>query len=100
MANGKFYGDTGLFRLALLEAGFKWQATRASIFNDYRKHGQFRRLKLWFATEVFDAPQAQQRKLEKSLRELFGTRIEHMEFIKGGIGRTPGWKSLTIKLRD
>lgn len=100
MKNGKFYGDKGLLRLALVEAGFKRHVVQGQIFNDVRKTG-VRRLKLWFASEVFDAPQAQQRKLEKSLRELFdmyGTRIEHMEFIAGGVGRHYKWKSLTIRL--
>jgi hypothetical protein len=105
MPRARYYGDTGLFRMALDEAGFEHAAAR-TIFNDDSKakpKRNTRRLKLWFATEVFDAPQKQQRKLEKVLRELFGDRILAMYFARNS---TPyGWpsggaKSLCIKLQD
>ena len=89
-------GDTGLFRSALLLAGF-WQQSEGLIFND-RSHAEpTRRLKLWFADSVFNAPLEQQA-LEGLLREAFGDRITEMEFIPGGWNQD--WKSLTIRLRD
>lgn len=102
-----YRGDIGLFRLALKEAGFD-QPQYRSIFNDDSKAKTktgIRRLKLWFATDVFDAPQKQQRKLEKSLRELFehtGKEILCMYFVQNSTpyGMLGGAKSLCIKLRD
>ncbi len=99
-----YKGDIGLFRLALHEAGFKFQHT-PSIFNDDCKSEPKlpgRRLKLWFADKVFEAPQAQQRRLEKSLRELFGDRIVKMYFILGSTAyhRYSNGKSLCIKLNS
>lgn len=99
-----FKGDIGLFRLALVEAGFESQST-CLIFNDDSKakpKAPTRRLKLWFAKAVFDAPQKQQKKLEKSLRELFGERIISMYFVPGAHSwyAPKGDKSLCIKLKD
>ena len=101
--NTTYRGDIGLFRSALLLAGF-WQASESSIFNDDSKakpKKPTRRLKLWFADSVFGASQEQQWALEGFLREAFGDRIISMNFIEGG---TPwalnNWKSLAIKLRD
>jgi hypothetical protein len=102
----KFKGDIGLFRLALVEAGFN-DLAKDIIFNDdsnAKPKTGVRRLKLWFATEVFNAPQKQQLRLEKSLRELFehvGKEILCMYFVQnstpyGGFGS----KSLCIKLQD
>ena len=92
-----FRGDTGLFRSALMLAGFFPQA-ECSIFNDNHKSGG-RRLKLWFADSVFKAPQEQQKALAENLREAFGDRIQKMEFIA-----TPTWygnfKSLCIQLKE
>lgn len=93
-------GDTGLFRSALLLAGF-WNASEGTIFNDDSKakpKQSTRRLKLWFADSVFNAPLEQQWALEGYLREAFGDRIIKMEFIPGGWNND--WKSLTIRLRD
>jgi hypothetical protein len=99
-----FRGDIGLFRLALVEAGFD-SASQRSIFNDDSKakpKAPTRRLKLWFATDVFKAKQAKQWKLEKSLRELFGDRIISMYFCPGAHSwyAAKGDKSLCIKLKD
>ena len=99
-----FKGDIGLFRLALASAGFE-DASKRIIFNDDSKakpKQATRRLKLWFATSIFDAPQKKQKKLEKLLRELFGERIISMYFVPGAHswGRINGEKSLCIKLKD
>jgi hypothetical protein len=92
-----FRGDTGLFRSALMLAGFFPQA-ECSIFNDNHKSGG-RRLKLWFADSVFKAPQEQQKALEKELRAVFGDRIKTMYFVDA-----PYWvwctKSLCIQLKE
>lgn len=100
-----FKGDIGLFRLALVEAGFEL-ASQRSIFNDDSKakpKAPTRRLKLWFASDIFKATQTRQRKLEKSLRELFGDRIIAMYFVPGAhwhYSQAKGDKSLCIKLKD
>lgn len=90
-------GDIGLFRSALLLAGFFYQS-EGSIFNDNWKDGS-RRLKLWFSDGIFGASQEQQKVLEGYLREVFGNRILSMYFTS-----TPGWfgdnKSLCIRLKD
>lgn len=91
-------GDIGLFRSALLLAGFFYQS-EGTIFNDYRKKEGFRRLKLWFSDGIFGASQEQQKALEGYLRDVFGDRILSMYFTS-----TPGWlgdnKSLCIRLKD
>ena len=92
-------GDVSLFRGALLLAGFL-PHSESYIFNDYRKTTGFRRLKLWAATWVFEAEQAQQQALEKALREAFGDRILSMYFVANVHGWTPRGKSLCIRLRD
>lgn len=96
--NTTLRGDIGLFRSALLLAGFFHQS-EGSIFNDYRKKEGFRRLKLWFAGSVFEASQEQQKALEGYLREVFGDRILSMYFTS-----TPCWSaaaySLCIRLKD
>jgi len=99
----QYKGDIGKFRRALLNAGFVRQSD-GSIFNDDSKakvKTNVRRLKLWFASDVFDATQKQQRRLEKYLRSEFGERILTMYFVEnstpyGGFGAT----SLCIKLQD
>jgi hypothetical protein len=91
-------GDTGLFRGALLLAGFL-NASEQTIFNDFRKIEGFRRLKLWFADSVADAPQEQQRALQQALVEAFGDRIISMYFVEAH--RWYGERnSLCIRLRD
>jgi hypothetical protein len=88
--------------MALDEAGFE-HAANSTIFNDDSKakpKRNTRRLKLRFASDVFDAPQNQQRKLEKVLRELFGDRILAMYFAEGSPWGWSDDKSLCIKLQD
>lgn len=69
-----YRGDTGIFRLALREAGFHDQS-ECLIYSDRRKDGT-RRLKLWAANAVFNAPQKQQEALELALRDLFENCFE------------------------
>ena len=90
-----FKGDTGLFRAALLLSGF-FPQSECLMFNDNHKAGT-RRLKLWFADAVRNAPQEQQKVLEAHLREAFGDRIISMYF-------NPNFRwigpALCIKLKD
>jgi hypothetical protein len=91
-------GDLGLFRGALLLSGF-FQRSESSMFNDNHKDGS-RRLKLWFADAVFDAPQKQQRELEHWLREAFGDRILSMYFTAPRASWYPRSRALCIQLKD
>ncbi len=68
-------GDTGLFRRALLSAGFDYAASNQSIFNDVRRDGRTRRLKLWSGGGVLRAPLAQQWKLYDALKAAYGQRM-------------------------
>jgi len=99
-----FRGDIGLFRAALKRAGF---VANGMMFNDDSKANPkkpTRRLKMWFADTVFEAPQYRQEALAACLHSVFGERITKMEFIAGGRGLQSGraglWKSLTIHLID
>ncbi len=94
----KFRGDTGLFRAALVEAGFL-RTAETLIFNDDSKCHTRRRLKLWMGTAVFDAPQERQQQLEKGLRKRFGKRILSMYFVQQPYWVGAGY-SLCIKLQD
>ena len=95
--NTKLRGDCGLFRGALLLAGFLPQC-EYSIFNDNHKDGS-RRLKLWRADAIFESSQRQQKVLEQHLRETFGNSIRSMYFVEA-----PYWlgsrKSLCIQLAN
>jgi len=93
----QYRGDIGKFRKALHESGFTEQATNI-IFNDNSKDNMRRRLKLWFSTAVFNAPQTQQRKLEHKLKQAFGDRWITAYFIKQETWWRSG-KSLCIKLK-
>lgn len=84
--------DSGKFRTALKRAGWGGEGI---IFSDPRK--TTRRLKLWFATAVFDDSQEGQRKLEKELKAQFGTRYLTGYFINAGYW-CGGGKSLCIRL--
>lgn len=88
--------DIKLFRAALLLSGF-FERSECLIFND--KRNNFRRLKLWFASAVFDAPQKQQKALEQLLRDAFGDRILSMYFIPAERWHGAPW-SLCIRLKD
>jgi hypothetical protein len=92
-----YKGDVGLFRRALLLAGF-FPQSEASIFNDNWKDGT-RRLKLWFAASVGRASQEQQQVLAGHLREFFGDRIISMYFTMG-ISWAGAWPQLCIRLKD
>lgn len=96
--NTTLRGDIGLFRSALLLAGFFHQS-EGTIFNDDNKDHTTRRLKLWFADSVFNAPQEQQRALEHWLREAFGDRILAMYFVSGYCWYERAY-SLCIRLKD
>lgn len=72
-------GDVGLVRKALWECGWEKRA-KCFLFSD--KHKNWSRVKVWFANDIFDAPQAQQEALAEALREAFGDRIIKMGFIK------------------
>jgi len=75
----KLKGDVGLFRGALLLAGFFEQSERM-IFNDAKKAGG-RRLKLWFASSIYLASPEKQLALWNWLHEAFGDRLVKVEFI-------------------
>lgn len=96
--NTTYRGDNGLFRGALILSGF-FNRSEAQIFNDKHKDGS-RRLKLWFADAVFEAPQVQQRALEKLLREAFGDRILNMYFTAAQHSWYAKSRALCIQLRD
>lgn len=72
-------GDVGLVRKALWECGWEKRA-KCFLFSD--KHKNWSRVKVWFANDIFDAPQEQQEALAEALREAFGDRIIKMGFIK------------------
>lgn len=99
----KFKGDTGLFRAALLCAGF-FDESEDPIFNDNTKAADKtgpRRLKLWFAAEVVAAPLAQQEALVRELCERFGDRLLKVYSVPRVWRPFPGVsRSLCIKLKD
>ena len=94
----KYKGDIGQFRKALDECGFGHRY--ANFYNDNSVEGlKRRRLKCSSATEVFNAPQRTQRKLERKLKEAFGQRWISAYFIKQPFYYGEGMQ-LCIKLRD
>lgn len=95
--NTTYRGDIGLFRAALLLAGF-FNRSESHIFNDKNKDGT-RRLKLWFSSAVEEASQEQQKALEGLLREAFGDRILVMYFVECAPW-SGGGSSLCIRLKD
>ena len=72
-----FRGDIGLFRAALLLAGFI-ESHDCTMFNDDSKAKATRRLKLWFGNGVFNSPKEQQQALAVYLHKAFGERITKM----------------------
>lgn len=95
-------GDAGRFRKCLHAAGFDqrpqgdWGWMRSSmIFSDPRK--DMRRVKLWHARSVFDAPQKQQQHLKQLLLKEFGKRFISAKFIDGYYRNTDS-RSLVIYL--
>jgi hypothetical protein len=96
--NTKHRGDIGLFRSALLLAGFV-RESEDSIFNDDSRDHTRRRLKLWSAESIFNASQEDQKVLGGYLREFFGDRIISMYFVPGmHYWHTDATKSLCIKM--
>jgi hypothetical protein len=96
----RYAGDTGKFRKALAEAGFDNFNTFGRlrwVFNDVSKSRATRRIKLWFASDVFDAADKKQRKLERELKAEFGTRYLGGHFVDAGY-RNYHAKSLCIRL--
>ncbi len=91
-------GHTARLRSALRKGGFPVQAKIGHIFNDHYRRKYFRRLKIWFATEIFSASHARQRKLEKAIREEFGDEILVMYFAALPYYHGGG-KSLIIRLK-
>lgn len=91
-------GDTGIFRTALVNAGFHGSA-ESMIFNDKAKKLGFRRLKLWMAAGVQSAPQAAQQKLADELKKGFGDRFEMVYLIRNG-GWTGGGHALCVRLKN
>lgn len=79
----RFAGDMGALRKALWENNFH-RAARGSMFHD--KHDSWRRIKLWFASDVFDASQVAQEQLAADIRLAYGERL-----IKMGFTKTENW---------
>ncbi len=73
--------DATLFRNAVRQAGYNTRWGVGTVYNDIRRRSGFRRLKLDYATEVFNSSQQQQQDLERRLRQAFGDRILSMYFI-------------------
>lgn len=70
----KYRGDIGKLRKALFQAG--WDPTRR-IFLDARQGNQHR-LKIYYADDIVDASQEQQRVLRDAVEAQFGKRIVGM----------------------
>jgi hypothetical protein len=71
---------------SLREAGFSTVMTwgTRTTFTHVRQNGQ-RRVKLWFARDVFDASRAQQLKLERALKANYGKAYLGGYFIEGAL---------------
>lgn len=107
----KFKGDTGKFRKALFDAGFKNIAKDGPIFNDKGLCGG-RRLKLWFAADVVYEDVAVQQEVYDNLKAEFGERLISVYSLPvgywahGARGReqlVPGYlysRSLCVKLKE
>jgi hypothetical protein len=96
----RYAGDTGAVRKCLAKAGFPgWNPgdLGSAMFNDVAKSRATRRIKLWFASDVFDAPQKQQKRLERELKKEFGTRYLGGRFVNAGYQHYHA-KSLCIRL--
>lgn len=87
-------GDNGLFRGALLLAGFL-PASERSIFNDNHKDGT-RRLKLWYAGDI--RGEANEPILMHYLSQAFGDRITHIGYLEQRWGRSD--IALCVHLKD
>ncbi len=76
--------DCGKLRKAMARAGIDTRVT--TIFDDIVPGACKRKLELWFAQNVWDAPAKQQWALHDNLHKQFGKRILAMYFIRP----TPG----------
>jgi predicted secreted acid phosphatase len=94
----KQYGSVKKFRAALAQAGFNVVGLRSTIFNDRHKDSGYRRMKLWFADSVQDAPQAKQKKLVEKLKQQFGDQFLMVYLTKRGGWMGGGW-SLCVRIR-
>lgn len=68
-------------------------------FTQLRKNGT-RRVKLWFARDVFDAPRRKQLKLERELKASYGDRYLGGYFIVGARHGLMGERAFCIVLRE
>lgn len=64
-------------------------------FTYARKNGT-RKIKLWLANDVFDAPRAQQVRLEQHLRENYGDKYIGGYFVRGARGGLGGSRSFVV----
>lgn len=79
----QLHGDTDLLRGCLLLAGFMPEADD-EIFNDAKSFGRSeRRLKLWDAESIYDAPAPRYGRLQDYIRQAFGDRLVDVRFIFG-----------------
>ena len=94
----RYIGDTGAVRKCLAKAGLNDTSFGGLrlMYNDVTKNRSTRRIKLWFADDVFDATGKQQRKLDRALKAEFGTRYLGGHFI--ATGRPYDSKSFCVKL--
>lgn len=85
---------------SLRESGYRstntWGGTR-STFTHLRKDGS-RRVKLWFARDVFDSSEEQQRKLEQRLKVNYGEAYMGGYFIEGARSGSGSSRSLCVVL--
>ena len=95
--------DAQVIRNALRGTHFSESTQEGIIWNDKRKDGT-RRLKLWHAREIFDAPRQQQEILEWQLKRDFDGRYVTGYFVRGtqfgcwGLNEHPS-RSLCIVLK-
>ena len=101
-------GDSGKLRKCLHAAGFnqlrarpqgwygRWDAcSDVTIFSDARKDS--RRLKVWFADNIFNAKQNKQQHLEQLLMREFGKRWRGANFTQS-VYYWRNWKSFCVYL--
>lgn len=93
-----YRGDKGSFRMALMNAGFERHAEQGMIFNDVAKVRGYRRLKLWIAGKIQEAPQAQQEKLVAELKKEFGDRFISVYLTQTPRFMGPSW-SLCVRVK-
>lgn len=68
-------------------------------FTYARKNGT-RKVKLWLANDVFDAPRAQQVRLEAALKRNYGDKYINGYFIKGARGGLGGSRSFVVVIKN